>query len=344
MSVEEAFRAGIDAGLAPGGQLCISIGGERIVDVAHGRLSPGVDAAVTPELDYDLASLTKVLATCYLIGRARQYGLCTLEDPLARFVPSAWPEVSLRHALEHSSGYPAHRRFYEQLSAPAGTPEAYDQCVRAAAREPLDAPPGTRIVYSDLGFILLGAALERMFAESLRALIRRETHGVFFPSEDDRRSGAFAPTDHLGAAEDLPPTPHPPGVTHDDNCRAMGGATGHAGLFGSARQVTALAERWLAAARDEDPAFMQARFCAELFAPARQKGRATGWDMTSPGGHTGDVWPADTLGHLGFTGTSVWMSPSRRAICTLVTNRGCKMAELKAYRRSVYAAAWEVIA
>jgi CubicO group peptidase (beta-lactamase class C family) len=321
VNVVAEFRAGIDRGIAPGGQLVLSKNGERIVDEAYGT--------ATPDLDHDLASLTKVLATCWLVGRARQYGLCDLDDPLSRFIPAAAEGVTLRHCLEHTSGYPAHKHFYETLSG-------YEPIVAAAARTPLASEPGTRIVYSDLGFILLGAALERMFAEPLRALITEKTHGVFYPSGEDR---PFATTAHLGAAEDRPPIPTPPGVVHDGNCRAMGGASGHAGLFGSAREVMALAERWLGAHRGEDTAFMQKRFVDELFAPARVPGRATGFDMTSPGGHTGDVWPSDTVGHLGFTGTSLWMSPSQRLICVLVTNRQRPMAELKAYRRAVYAAA-----
>jgi len=333
VGTEEAFRAGIESGFAPGGQLCVRKGNVTLLDRAHGDAQP--------DLAFDLASLTKVLSTVYLVAKARQYGLCELDDPLDRFVPAAAAGVTLRHALEHSSGYPAHRHFYDDLPEPAGSREAYEFCVRAAARTPLEAEPGTRIKYSDLGFILLGAAMERLFAEPLAALVRKDTHGAFFPSNEDRASLQFASTAHLGLSEDRPPVTLAPGVVHDGNCRAMGGAAGHAGLFGSARQVTALAARWLAAARGEDDAWLRPAFVAETFAPSRIPGRATGWDRAMLGGHTGDVWPADTIGHLGFTGTSMWMSPSKRLICTLVINRGCTVAQLKEYRRTVYRAAWE---
>jgi serine-type D-Ala-D-Ala carboxypeptidase len=323
----EAFFAGFDRYMAPQGQLVVSHRGRRVLDETFGG---------SADLEMDLASLTKVLSTCYLVARARQYGLCELDDAISRFVPSAHDGVTLRHALEHSSGYPAHRRFDEGLAAPYGSREAYDECIRRAGREPLVNAPGTKTLYSDLGFMLLGAAVERMFAEPLRVLLPREVFGVHF--SDGR--GVYASCAHVEAGIGLPADNHPPGIVHDRNCRAMGGATGHAGLFGTARAVTALCERWMKALAGEDDAWLKPRFAAELTARSRLGDRATGWDTTSPGGHTGDVWPHDTIGHLGFIGTSVWMSPSAGLICTLLTNRRASMAEMKAFRREVYAAVW----
>jgi CubicO group peptidase (beta-lactamase class C family) len=340
VTVIEAFRKAIDDGLAPGGQLSIWQNGRALCEEAYQS---------APDVQYDLASLTKILSTTYLFARAMQYGLVALEDPIARFVPQAHAGVTVRQLLEHSAGYPAHLPFHERVPAGSSASEAHAFIVREAAREPLVHAPDTKIVYSDLGFILLGAALERMFAEPLSKLITREQHGVFY--RDARflplpfAELTYATTTHLPLSDGSVPMRVPLGVVHDPNCRAMGGASGHAGLFGTAAAVSRLVQRWLAASRGDDDAWLRPETVATMWTPSRMPGRARGWDKPSAqGSHTGDVWPADTVGHLGFTGTSAWLSPSAGLSVVLVTNRACTLAELKAHRRAIYAAAWTSLA
>jgi CubicO group peptidase (beta-lactamase class C family) len=333
----EAFTRAIDAGLAPGGQLSIWKHGRSLLELTHGQ--SGLNVV------YDLASLTKILSTTYLFARALHYGLCALEDPVARYVPQAPPEPTLRQLLEHAGGFPSHLPFHERVGKDLSPQDAHDAIVRMAAREPLACAPDTKIIYSDLGFILLGATLERLFAEPLSALITREQHGVFYR---DARTGAlpfpelsYAPTTHLPLSDGSLPMNVPTGVVHDPNCRAMGGVAGHAGLFGTAAAVSKLMQRWLAASRGEDDGWLKADLARTMWTDSKVPGRARGFDKPSPqGSHTGDVWPTDTVGHLGFTGTSAWLSPSVGLSVVLVTNRTCTLPELKAHRRAVYAEAF----
>ncbi|MCC6809399.1 MAG: beta-lactamase family protein [Deltaproteobacteria bacterium] len=338
-----AFRVAIDRGLAPGGQLSIWRDGAPVLEDASGLVAAG-EGATSLDVVYDLASLTKILATTYLAARALQYGLCALEDAIVRFVPHAPENVTVRQLLEHAAGYAAHLPLHARVPNDMSPQEAHALIVREAARAPLVCPPDTKIIYSDLGFIVLGAALERMFAEPISALVTRQAHGVFF--RDVRAASLphdaleYAPTAHLPLADNEAPVAVPRGVVHDPNARAMGGAAGHAGLFGTATAVSRLMQRWLAASRGDDDAWLRRETVATMWAPSRVPGRARGFDKPSPSGsHTGDVWPADTIGHLGFTGTSAWLSPSLGLSVVLVTNRGCTLAELKAFRREIYAAA-----
>jgi CubicO group peptidase (beta-lactamase class C family) len=251
-----------------------------VVDNDEEFFSTAVGAASEATL-FDLASLTKPLCTAAL---ARRVDLSV----------EVRPGVTVWHLLSHSSGLPAWR----QLGA------TREQILDAARREPLEAPPGTRALYSDLGFILLGEHLERTLGAPLDQLFAKEIgpEARFGPLDPSR----CAPCEGLR------------GVVHDENARAMGGVAGHAGLFSTAREVSQLVRRWVDAWHAGDAK------TRAFWSPSGVAGSTwcLGWDRPSAvGSSAGTRWPRDGVGHLGFTGTSIWIDPPRRRWVILLTNR-----------------------
>lgn len=338
-----AFEAGIREGAYPGGQLAASREGERVALVAGGVLGPGLEATSRAAI-YDLASLTKPLATTLLVGRALEAGKCALEDPISKHVPGADPKVTLEHLLEHSSGYPAHVRFDQRLPPRIlpGSWDAWRHIVLDAGRTRRVTSPGARAEYSDIGFILLGAALEVVFARPLSKafselatpLFYRDLRGPPAPPVS-RPNGPIAPTEN-GLV----------GLVHDENCRAMGGAAGHAGLWGTAEGVLEICEALLRAYHGARGELLAPETVRRLFTPSRVEGstRTLGWDRPSKAGSsTGGRWPPSSVGHLGFTGTSVWLEPDRALAVVLVTNRVCPSRSNEGIRRvrpALHDAAW----
>lgn len=296
---------------------------------------------------FDLASLTKPLATTAVAMKLHADGRLPLSAPLSELVPHLRdrPLGSVRpwHLLSHSSGLPAWRPFYEEHSgrSAAATRAAVR---RAIAREPLDARPGSRSVYSDLGFILLDQLLQRIGRARLDRLAARWIYrplGLsrtrFFPlgsTPDSRRAKAARfSADEADRADargwPLVPTERCPrrgrlrGEVHDDNCHAMGGVCGHAGLFSTAHDVHLLARELVAAYRGHRSLFAPAtvrRFWRRAGVPGSSW--ALGWD--TGGGATGSggrYLGQRAVGHLGFTGTSLWIDPERALWVILLTNR-----------------------
>jgi CubicO group peptidase (beta-lactamase class C family) len=285
---------------------------------------------------YDLASLTKVLSTTTLVALFVSEGRMQLDDE----VPDPWrhacPGATLVDLLEHSSGLPAHCPFYDTID-----PFDRDAVLRAVSEVSPERPLRPSAVYSDLGFIILGAWLERVSDRSLDELFRDR---VAFPLSLDRgdppamayrplREGDWleprleriiAPTE----VYDDPPqradyhrvrTGIAHGQVHDDNAYVMGGVAGHAGLFGSARAVADLAAAWL---EDRFPGLDPA-VRARFWRRNRVAGSAhrLGWDGATAGGSTGGAFSSAAVGHLGFTGTSLWIDPGPPArIVVLLSN------------------------
>jgi CubicO group peptidase (beta-lactamase class C family) len=259
----------------PSAQLVVVDGGRTVLERAVG--------AADERTLFDVASLTKPLSTTLLI-MLEQVGL----DEAVR------PGITVRHLLSHSSGLPA----WKLLGADP---------VAAARREPLEYPTGSKSVYSDLGFILLGDYLTRPAhgmdqVELFQDLIARPL-GVETTYEPADRSRC-APCEGLQ------------GTVHDENARA--GATGHAGLFSTARDVS----RIVAAHFDES--FVPRAVVEQFWRPSGVPGSTwcLGWDRPSPtSSQAGARWPRDGVGHLGFTGCSIWIDPPRRRWVVLLTNR-----------------------
>jgi CubicO group peptidase (beta-lactamase class C family) len=264
--------------------------------------------AVSDATEFDIASLTKALATTTLAMMAVDAGRLSLDE-------EARPGVSVRHLLAHASGLPAWK-----LIAPApGFANDRSGIVEAVRREPLERAPGAESRYSDLGFILLGDVLERAWGQRLdEAFAERVARplGVqtaYGPRPPER----CAPTE--GELR---------GVVHDENARAMGGVAGHAGLFSTAADVAAIATALLgrrAGKTETGSSFaVSPSTIGEFWRPSGVPASTwcLGWDRPAPqGSSAGARWPRDGVGHLGFTGCSLWLDPPRGRAVVLLSNR-----------------------
>ncbi|MBN2497715.1 MAG: beta-lactamase family protein [Deltaproteobacteria bacterium] len=332
--MEQAVREGV----FPGAVLCIQHRNDGFYSTCCGRLSVHrPTACVTMRTVYDLASLTKVLAMTSVVLDCIRRREFDLETPVAEAIPDfAYGRVLVGHLLQHTSGLATWRPYFEEVAAAAGGGWIATERGKAALRsmllaEPLQSKPGVRVEYSDLGFILLdwfverrtGAPLDRLFDR--RIARRLGLRQLFFvdlkrPRQARRlRQGrSFADTERCAwrlrtlCAE-----------VHDENCYVMGGVSGHAGLFGTAGDTVRLAAAWLDAARGRKSVFdggLVRRFWSR--SSGLGSSRALGFDTpsTSDSQAGGRMGPA-TVGHLGFTGTSVWIDPDRELIIALLTNR-----------------------
>jgi CubicO group peptidase (beta-lactamase class C family) len=314
-------RAVIERGLAGRAYPAASIEVGRRDDVlwndAFGALTYAADApACTPDTIFDLASLTKVIATTSIAMRHVADGL-SLDDPVSRWI-AAWhgddrAAVTVRHLLEHASGLPAHVRFWER--------HADRQAIhRALVAVPLERPPGSAAVYSDPGFMLLGlllearggAALDAQFAPIARAI----GGGITFTPDASLRP-RIAPTEIDRWRGRLLQ-----GEVHDENAAALGGVAAHAGLFGTAASVGTFARLVLRTFQEDTP--LGTPDTMRLFAaPSRipDSSRALGWDTMRPTSSCGTKMSPAAIGHTGFTGTSLWIDPERDLYVVWLTNR-----------------------
>jgi len=289
-----------------------------------GRLSWDADAPPAQAATvFDLASLTKVLATTTIAMRLVERGRIDVDDAVRTRVP-AWRgedrrSVTIGDLLAHASGLPGYRPYFHRLSGRAAFADAI-------CAEPLDAPPRTRAVYSDLGFILLGALLEDAAGETLDRQFAR-----FW---SDALPGTPAPTYGVAppARAQVAPTERDAwrgrvlqGEVHDENACALGGVAAHAGLFGTAASVGAFA-RWLLGCWREGPAgpggisgATARRFAARGTVPGSS--RALGWDTMLPTSSCGTCFSPAAIGHTGFTGTTLWLDPALDRYAVLLTNR-----------------------
>jgi CubicO group peptidase (beta-lactamase class C family) len=300
---------------------------------AFGRLTFDADARPAgEETIFDLASLTKVLATTALVMRHVERGRLALDDRVSRHLPR-WrgadrEDVTIRDLLAHSSGLPAHRPFYREL-------RGRDEFERAIVETPLEYSPRSKSIYSDLGFMLLGFILEDATPVPLHGADRSGSNsGV--PAQFD------AMLVQMGGIQEL--RFHPPdiwkgrtaptqqntirgrlliGEVDDDNTWALGGAAGQAGLFGTAASVGEYARHLLQVLDGRVGAFREETLATFI---ARQtdvpgSSRALGWDTMLPTSSCGTRLSPRAFGHTGFTGTSLWIDPERDRYAILLTNR-----------------------
>lgn len=313
----------IDARVTPGA--VVEYGTRRAASgvEAEGRLTYAAGSgAVGLRTKYDLASLTKVLATTTLAMRQAAGGALSLDTPVGTRLPGFHrgdrDHVTVADLLEHAAGFPAHRPYYQETCGRAG----YELAI---AREPLSYAPRTRHEYSDLGFMLLGFIVEDAGGRSLD-----DQFGAYADEVLDGADLRFGVPG--GARDDVAPTEADrwrgrvlTGLVHDPNAAALGGAAGHAGLFGTAEAV-GRAARWLMRLwRGEEPRTygispaVVAQFLTRGHVPGSS--RALGWDTMLPTSSCGTHFSAASIGHTGFTGTSLWIDPLEDLYVVLLTNR-----------------------
>ena len=277
---------------------------------------------VTASTVYDLASITKVIATTSMAMLLHQDGALFLDQPLAQLLPgfaegepagSVRRDVTLRMLLAHASGLPGYVRLFEE---PGGRDGLLDACLKL----PLETPPGSHAEYSDPGFILLGRALEIIAGEDLESFCSRE---VFAPLA--MTSTCFRPP--VDWRSSIPPTEEDTTFRHrvvqgevqDENCFILGGVGGHAGLFSNVLDPLLYAECLLGQHPRFAPATVQL-FTARAELPPGSS-RALGWDTPSQPSSSGRFFSRHSAGHLGYAGTSLWIDFERRLAVVLLTNR-----------------------
>ncbi|MBR7834990.1 beta-lactamase family protein [Actinospica durhamensis] len=342
--------AAVAEGAVPGAVLAVGRGRARARPLpwmlyCAGRTRVGPEGrAVTADTIFDLASLTKVVATTPCVLRLADAGELDLDAPIVRYLPEFGrsdrrAEVTPRHLLTHTSGLPAHRLLYE-------LPGGLERRRAAVFAEPLATPPGTSVCYSDLGYILLGEIVAKLTGTSLDAAARElvfDPLGMaetgYLPTAPPERYAATEPRPDTGLARI--------GAVHDENAEALGGVAGHAGVFGTVGDlVRYLRDGWLA----EDSPILTPRIRREALrcqtAAAGDGHRGLGWTLAGDRwDHMTAAWPHGRAGHTGFTGTSLALDPVGGLWTVLLTNAvhlGRDHSGIIALRRTVHAAvaAW----
>ena len=352
-ALDETCRRGVAEGAFPGAVVLAGDSREILFLRAYGcRALAPEPHPMTPGTVFDLASLTKPMATTTAMMLLVRDGRVALDDPACTVIPEfsrgARAAVTFRQLLNHTSGLPAWKPYYESvIPAKAGIQ-------RRLHDEDLVAAPGEQCLYSDLGFMLLGEAIERLSGRPLDLFCRDE---IFAPM--GLSSTFFAdlgsPEPRPGAARAIAATEDCPwrrkilcGEVHDDNAFAMGGVAGHAGLFSSAPDVHRFLRFLGRCLEDAEPAFLPGAVVREFLEAERMLPGQThvlGWDTPSPeGSSSGRRFSARTVGHLGFTGTSIWWDLERDVHVVFLTNRvhpSRDNAAIREYRPLVHDAAME---
>jgi CubicO group peptidase (beta-lactamase class C family) len=330
----ELLRDGTVRRLFPAAVAEVGTSGGVIWTDAFGTLTFDDDAPGTDLWTiFDLASLTKPIATTTVMLDHVRAGRLSLDDAVSRFF-SEWTgedrkAATIRQLLEHASGLSA-----RLLDSPPADRRGFQHEICGM---PLEYLPGTRSIYSDLGFILLGFCAEGLVATSLA----EQSSGLLDPyiahvSLHDPRAvllASVAPHDRGRVAPTAPLTDDPRrgrrlvGEVHDSYAAALGGFAGHAGLFGTASGVGAFARGMLRAARREDAerSLLPPDLVRMAIEPGRVPGssRGLGWDSMRPTSSCGTRLSVRSFGHVGFTGTSLWIDPERDRYFVLLTNRVC---------------------
>lgn len=345
--VEDALAAGLGSAAA----VSIGDGGREVARVVRGWAwrVPSLGPTIDDRAWFDVASLTKPMATAacamVLVGEHR----LDLDAPLRRWFPSAASAGTIRHLLGHTAGCAAHVEFFRDLrSGEHADPRG--ELVARAVREPAKSP-GVAAVYSDLGYIILGAIVERVAGEPLEQAFRTlvaEPLGLaaYYPGQTTCDGAVATELDERGLVI---------GRVHDENAYYGGGVCGHAGVFATiddvARFAAAIVETCAGRPQGRLRPAVVKRFLTSTAAPVSSW--RLGWDTPSPTpgvSHAGDRWPrAGAVGHLGFTGTSLWLDLPRRRWVALLTNRvhptrhGGSAEAIKALRRAVNDAAVEML-
>ena len=302
----------------PGASLAVVFDSKLAAHRGAGRFTFDENSPeVAAETIFDLASVSKVVGTTAMAMLLYERGHLDLDVPVAGVIPqfakggARRPDVTIRMLLAHSSGLPAYLRLHREA-------HTREELLKAALAVPLEADPDTRTRYSDIGFIILGAALERIADEPLDRFCAREVFGPL-----GMHHTTYCPPERLRAS--IPPTHDDrdfrkriiQGEVQDENASVLGGVAGHAGIFSNAADLAVFAYCMLQGGRP-----ILRPDTVELFTRRRGQGSwALGWDTPSTPSQSGQYFSPHSFGHLGYTGTSLWIDPERRLAVVLLTNR-----------------------
>ncbi len=315
--VDRVIAHGVAAGGYPGAAVAIGRRDGTVWLRGYGSQGCGTGGSHT-QVDpsrtvYDLASLTKVVATTSAIMVLYDEGRIRLDAPAARYLPrwaiGARAHITVRDLLTHRSGLPAGRDLWRVAHSAAGAK-------RAVLKTALEYPAGEHYVYSDIGADVLGLIVEAVSGEPLDQFVNEHVFRKL-----GMTSTRFRPP--RSWSDRLARTEAPPGRVHDRNAAALGGVAGHAGLFSSAADLAVFARMMLNGGRvdGQGPRIIRDSTVA-LFTRKEFGRRALGWD-TCGGASCGQIMDEEAFGHTGFTGTSIWIDPAHDLFVILLTNWAC---------------------
>jgi uncharacterized protein YbbC (DUF1343 family)/CubicO group peptidase (beta-lactamase class C family) len=316
----------------PGAVVLIGRGDEIVYHQAFGdRAVQPAREPMTEDTIFDIASLTKVVATTTSVMQLVEQGRIRLGDPVAAFIPEFGKygkgAITIRHLMTHTSGLRPDLELSVEFSGA-------DEAIRRASEEVPVAPAGERFIYSDINYFLLGEIVGRVSGERLDRYASAHVFGplgmtdtMFLPPASLK--ARIAPTercDPLAWPCARPDAPFLRGVVHDPTSRRMGGVAGHAGVFSTAADLSKFCRMLLNGGVLNGVRILSAAAVAKMTAPATPPGmrdvRGLGWDIDSVySAHRGELFPPGSYGHTGFTGTSLWLDPSSKSYVVFLSNR-----------------------
>jgi uncharacterized protein YbbC (DUF1343 family) len=332
-AIDEVVERAIVARQMPGAVVVVGRGDTLLYEKAFGqRAVAPVAEPMSLDTVFDLASLTKVVATTTAVMQLVERGTVRLTDSVASWVPGferfGKGGITIRHLLTHVSGL--------RPDVDLGEPwKGYEAAIDLAVNEVPTTPPGERFVYSDINFFLLGHIVARASGEPLEQYVARHVFGPLGMTDTGfqpplERVGRIAPTERCRFLDAWPcqaPEAEPlRGVVHDPTARRMGGVAGHAGLFSTARDLTRFARMLLGGGALGPRRVLSPLAVAKMIAPATPAGmsaqRGLGWDVdTSFSANRGELMPLGSFGHTGFTGTSIWVDPRTGLFVIFLSSR-----------------------
>jgi len=339
-AIDQMMEQAVERGIFPSSSLLVGREGEIIFEKHYGKARSGTC--------FDIASLTKPIATATLAMQFAQEGLLKLTDTVYQWLGGArlpaHREMMVAYLLSHASGLPAWKPYYRELPTTCvGTKEGKDHIVQACLKEPVVFKPGTQCVYSDLGFIILGEILEQAGSASLDVLFQnriaktlglkdtffiRNAESTVHSPQSIVQKKRFAPTEDCPWRKKVVC-----GEVHDQNAYAMGGVAGHAGLFSTTTDLHAYISHQ----------FTQLRTLNfELRTPSTY---VLGWDTPTFGqSSSGSYFSPHSIGHLGYTGCSMWIDLDKNFWVVLLTNRihpSSTNEKIKAFRPKIHNLIWK---
>ena len=312
----------------PGGVLLVARKDRILFFNAYGYANIYSKRIMTRDTVFDLASLTKPLATTLAVLKLIESHKLVLDQPLGSIIPlfqkSDKSNITIQQLLSHTSGLPAYQPYYKMLAS-VELRQRKKLLRNALVREPMAAPVGKKVIYSDLGFMILNWVVERVTKRRLDVFVLEEIykplqigHLYFIEAPSKPQNGTFAATEQCPWRKCLIE-----GWVHDENAYATGGIEGHAGLFGTAHDVYRLLLSLMQTFHgDSSIGLFDQNTVRQFFTKQKIADRALGFDMPSPfDSSSGKYFSNQTVGHLGFTGTSFWMDLEQSMMVILLTNR-----------------------
>jgi CubicO group peptidase (beta-lactamase class C family) len=322
--VAGVLEKGISNRAYPGGVLAAGYRSELFVH-AFGRQTYAADSAkVTEQTIYDTASLTKPVVATTVAAMLAERGALELSAPVSRYLPdwscgadhSRRERVTVAHLLTHTSGLPAHKDYFAKTKSP-------DKILAQALAEPLTCEPGSKSVYSDIGFILLGAIIEGLTGHGLAELAQESIFGplgmkdtMFLPAKSLR--ARIAPTERINSDRKQVLR----GEVNDANAAAIGGVAGHAGMFSTAHDLAIFCQMLLNGGIYAHRRILRRATVSEFTTPSplAASTRTLGWNVPTRPSSSGRYFSKQSFGHTGFTGVSIWIDPEKNLFVVLLTN------------------------